>query len=181
MNFLPQGPRRFYIDSTTFISIVHELHELHELSKSTTVRRDSVTEIPSDIKINQWQRLFSFTRGEAVWHIENFQVLQDQELVTFDPDAYPMWSWDYMKNLGFDQDSYRYWLCSLSSMGRLVRIPSDIASTQRHSHGMFSLFVFASVDKHIDRISYAQLQRIPRIHVVHDWQGFPQKAVVLRD
>ena len=86
-----------------------------------------------------------------------------------------------MQTLGFDWESFNYWLDLWSHSDCTMDVPLDAKDWIRHIRGVYIIFILQDVDETMDRLQFAPLSRVPQIHTVHDWKGFPRKAVVLRE
>lgn len=173
---LPHGRQRFYIDTHTCIAVVHELEEIEDRAAP---RNDSVVDSILGEHVYRWQTLFGFTAREAGFELLDHRTKRADQIYVSSTKTVSSWPWWRCERLGFDRESYDYWLETVDDIALLD--PKDTASWVRHKSGAFELFVMRPVDLCINRSVFAPfVERQPRFHTVYDWKGLEHTAVLLR-
>lgn len=172
----PTSRDRYYLNTETYIRMIHELKDIPTRAPS---RKDSVIDRPSRTEILRWQTLFGFSSADAEAEIIENRAISNTHNGRVETVA--RWSWERCRALGFDLESYGYWL-RMTEQHRLIH-PVDTAKAVRHAANSWEIFLFMPVDDHIDRFQWTpEIQRSghPIVHIVHDHEGSEQKAMVLR-
>ncbi|KAF1845914.1 uncharacterized protein K460DRAFT_417100 [Cucurbitaria berberidis CBS 394.84] len=174
---LPIDNRRFYLDTDTCIAIIHELETIEDRAAP---RNDSVVNTISGRDLFRWQTLFGLTASEAGFELLIHRTKQIEHRHTPKPRTLEQWPWERCERMGFDRESYDYWLEKADKVGLLG--PKETAAWVSYKTAKFDLFVLRSVDAHINRAHWAPfINRKAIHHTVYDWKGFQHYAIVLRD
>jgi len=164
------------IDTQTCIRMIHELNTFPACPPS---RNDSTVGRPSSAEIAPWQTLFGFTAADAeIEWIKHRTAPSTHEAC---PETLAQWPWERCQALGFDVETYRYWL-RMTEQHNIVR-PRDTANVVRNVANSWALFVFMPVDKHIYRLKCVpEIQRPTdrRTYTVYDYEGTQHNAMVMR-
>ncbi|KAH7356191.1 hypothetical protein BKA66DRAFT_474122 [Pyrenochaeta sp. MPI-SDFR-AT-0127] len=174
---LPHGRQRFYLDTDTCIAIVHEIETIENRAPP---RNDFVVGNLLNEDVVRWQALFGFTVYEAGFELLNYRTERAEKKHIPKTRTLSEWPWQRCEKLGFDRESYDYWLQTVDHTGLLD--PKETATWVRYKNGKIELFVMRSVDYGINRCRFAPaMMRQPVVHTVFDWKGCKHPAILLRD
>lgn len=173
---VPVGEHRYFLNTETCIRMVHEIKTIPTRPPS---RNDSMVGRPSNAEIAPWQTLFGFTAADAELELLNHRATLSTHEAR--PDTVAKWPWERCRALGFDTETYNYWL-RMTEQHRLLS-PHLTANCIHQTADSWALFVLMPVDRHISRLKYApEIKRETGhvFHTVHDHRGFQRTAIVLR-
>ncbi|OAL49181.1 hypothetical protein IQ07DRAFT_645167 [Pyrenochaeta sp. DS3sAY3a] len=155
--------QRYYIRTDTFINIVHELETI---PIQGSYRKDSVIPTISNEDLVRWQRLFGFTASESTNEIYNHRQYRAKFASPPCYNSVQKWPWARCEQLGFDRESYDYWLKIVDDNIDLQ--PKQVASYARLSEMQWELFLLGPIDRQLNRLGGHK--RKPVKHLVYDYK-----------
>ncbi|CAO2649077.1 Nn.00g100260.m01.CDS01 [Neocucurbitaria sp. VM-36] len=157
---LPHNHQRFYLDTNTYIAIVHELETIEDRPDP---RNDSVVDSIVGRDLFRWKSLFGLSAKEAGFELLNHRSKQKEKNYTPQSNALAQWPWERCERMGFDRESYDYWLELVDEVK--LTDPKDTAAWVEYQNTRFELFVLLAVDAHVDRAQWAPfMKREPTPH-----------------